>query len=352
VLLVALAGCAGIPEVPPSNGAVDAGPSRAERDRNACIGAAQSALGGDFVVDKRARRVVTRPEGRLLVRYATDDELDFLLDGLVDHLLEACLARRGYQGFPGFLIVPPRGEGWTRDSVKRASSVDIVFTRSAGAADTGHAALVLAGVTEVEMPQLTTDLRNEWNPARFTRVSIDVSPQTWLGADCVRYRIAARDRGVPGLAGEVFTLGVRGIRCLHPDLPGQQPRRVVDLSYSQRFRSGGWQSAIDGEVEPALTSLIWSSVSPTPQILAALRDYVKLLGEVGRSAGAADVVEQMARLQQPSRGIFGIEPAERLRSYAAVLRGYGRQAEAREAEALAAAHLRMNFREYLRQRGR
>jgi len=362
LLLAALAGCAmGIPEVPTPGGAADTGAARAERDRHDCVAAAQTALGRDFVVDRRSRRVVTRPEGRLLVRYSTDDELNALIDGLVDHLLGACLTKKGYEEFFGFLILPPRGEGWTRDISKRGRSVDAVFTKSAGPAGAGHAALALAGVIEVELPvrdrealvrTLIADLRKEWNALRFARVSVDVSEATWLGADCVRYRIAARDRGVPGFEGEVFALGVRGIRCVHPDLPGLQPRQVVDVSYSQRFRGTGWQSAIDAEVEPVLTSLIFTAVNPSAHVLAALREYAALLREVGRSAGAADVLEQVEKLQRPGSGVFAIDPAERLRSYAAVLRGHGREPEAKEAEALAAAYLRTNFRQYLRQRGR
>jgi hypothetical protein len=50
-------------------------------------------------------------------------------------------------------------------------------------------------------------------------------------------------------------------------------------------------------------------------------------------------------------GVFRIDPAERLRSYAAVLRARGREAEARDAETLATAYLRANFKESLRQGG-
>ena len=140
------------------------------------------------------------------------------------------------------------------------------------------------------------------------------------------------------------------MRCVHPDLPGLQPRQVVDVSYSQRFRGSGWQPAIDGEVEPVLTSLIFTPLNPSGRVIAALREYAALLREVGRSVGAADVLEHVEKLQRPGGGAFGIDPAERLGSYAAVLRGQGREAEAKEAETLAAAYLRANFGQYLRQR--
>ncbi|MGH7314022.1 MAG: hypothetical protein ACREJV_12680 [Candidatus Rokuibacteriota bacterium] len=360
-LLAVLAGCAmGVPEMPLSGGAADIGAARAERDRRECVAAAQTALGRDFVVERRARRVVTRPEGRLLVRYSTEDELTALIDGLVDHLLGTCLTRKGYEELFGFFIVPPRGEGWTRNVSKQGRSEDIVFAKSAAAAGAVHTALALAGAIEVELPvkdreavvrNLAADLRKEWEAPRFTLASFDVSEETWLGADCVRYRIAARDRGVPGFEGEAFALGARGIRCVHPDLPGLQPGKVVDVGYSQRFRGGVWQTAMDAEVEPFLTSLIFTSVDPSAHVIAALQRYAALLRELGRSAGAAEVLEQVEKLQRPGGGAVGFAPAQRLGSYAAVLRAQGREGQATEAEALAAAYLRSSFREYLRRRG-
>ncbi|MGH7307969.1 MAG: hypothetical protein ACREK6_04675 [Candidatus Rokuibacteriota bacterium] len=357
VLLAVLAGCAGVPEVPDVDLTATPGPTRAERDRRECLATAQASLGNDFVIETRVRRIVTRPERRVLVTYSNDDELNALLDGLVDHLLGSCLRQRGYEELFGFLLLPPRGEGWAREISRRERGQDVVFTKSATPAGGVHTALALAGVAEAELPgndrdvllqRLTAELRDEWSARRFTRVSVEATPTTWLGADCLRYRVAAHDQEVPKFEGEVFALGVRGLRCVHPHLPALQPRKVVDVAYSQRFRSTSWQPAIDGEVEAMLTSLIFTPVNPSAQVIAALERYAALLREVGRLAGAAEVLDQVERARRSGTGVFRIDPAERLRSYAAVLRGRGREAEAREAEALAAAYLRANFREFLR----
>jgi hypothetical protein len=356
--LVVLAGCAPvIPEMPPAGPA----PSLAERDRRECLAAAQASLGADFIIETRSRRIVTRPERRVLVTYSNDEERNALIDGLVDHLLGACLERKGYEEYFGFLIRPPRGEGWARDITRRERGADVVFTKSGTPGGGVHTALALAGVAEAELPvtggdaltqRLTAELRDEWSARRFSRVSVDVSPTIWLGAECLRYRIAAEDREVPKFEGELFTLGVLGLRCVHPDLPGMSPRKVVDVAYSQRFRGTGWQPVIDAEVEPMLTSLIFTSVSPSAQVVAALLAYADLLREVGRQAGAAEVLDQVEKLRRSGAGVFRIDPAERLRSYAAVLRTRGRETEARDAEALAAAYLRANFKESLRPRGK
>jgi hypothetical protein len=348
----------GAPEVPDAGwAAAEPGAARAERDRDECIAAAQAALGRDFVIERRSRRIVTRPEGRPLVRYSTDDERDALIDGLVDHLLEACLKGKGYEEVVGFLILPPRGERWTREMSRRRPSADVVFTKSAAPATARHTALALAGMSEVELPggdraalvrTLEAGLRDEWSARRFALIGFDVAETTWLGAVCLRYRIAAQDRGVPGFAGEAFTLGVRGLRCVHPDLPGRQPRKVVDVGYSQRFRDGIWQSAIDAEAEPFRASLIFTSADPVSHVIATLEAYAAVLREVGRSAGAAEVLEQVAKLRRPGGGGVGFDAADRLRSYAAVLRTRGREAEAREAEAVAAAYLRTSFKRSLR----
>ncbi|HSF07442.1 MAG TPA: hypothetical protein VLG10_16805 [Methylomirabilota bacterium] len=354
MLVTVLAGCAPtIPEMP----AADPGPTRAERDRRECLAAAQASLGSDFIIETRARRIVTRPERRVLVTYSSDDELNALLDGLVDHLLGSCLRRRGYEELFGFFILPPRGEGWARDLSRRERGEDIVFTKTGTPGGGVHTALALAGVAEAELPvtgrealmqRLGAELRKEWSAQRFGRVNVDASPTSWLGADCLRYRIAAQDTEVPKFEGQVFTLGVWGLRCVHPDLPRLSPRKVVDVAYSQRFRGTGWQPLIDAEVEPMLTSLIFTSVNPASQVIAALQTYAAFLREVGRQAGAAEVLDQVERFRRSGPGVFRVDPAERLRSYAAVLRGRGREAEARDAEALAAAYLRANFKESLR----
>jgi hypothetical protein len=324
------------------------------------VAAAQTALGRDFVVDRRGRRIITRPQGRPLGRYSTEAELTALIDGLVDHLLATCLVSRGYEELFGFLIVPPRGEGWTRNVSRQSRSQDVVFAKSATAPGAVHTALALAGAVDAELPgterealvrHLTAELRREWEAPRFSVAEFDVSEATWLGADCVRYRIVARDRGVPTFEGEPFALGARGVRCIHPHLSGLSPGKVIDIGYSQRFRGGGWQSAIDGEVEPFLTSLIFTARDPTAHVVAALQRYAALLRELGRNAGAAEVLDLVEKFPR-SGGAVRFDPAQRLGSYAAVLRTRGREEQAREAETLAAAYLRASFRQYLKQYNR
>ncbi|HET9488438.1 MAG TPA: hypothetical protein VFR64_01595 [Methylomirabilota bacterium] len=357
-LLAVVGGCVTVPEVP--EGGVESSPVRAERDRRECVAATQTALGRDFVVDRRGRRIVTRPQGRQLVKYSTDEELTALIDGLVDHLLASCLARQGYEELSGFLIVPPRGEGWTRNVSRQGRSQDVVFAKSATAPGAVHTALALAGAVDAELPstdretvvrQLTAGLRREWEAPRFSLAELDISEAAWLGADCVRYRVAARDQGVPGFEGEAFALGARGVRCVHPHLLGVPPARVIDVGYSQRFLGGAWQSAIDSEVEPFLTSLIFVARDPTAHVVAALQRYAALLRELGRKAGAAEVLDLVEKFPR-SGGAVRFDPAQRLGSYAAVLRTRGRQAEARDAETLAAAYLRASFRQYLKQYNR
>jgi hypothetical protein len=346
--------------MPDAGPTTDPGPTRAERDRRECLATAQASLGRDFIIETRARRIVTRPDRRVLVTSSNDDELNALIDGLVDHLLGACLRQRGYDELFGFFLLPPQGEHWARAISRREGGRDVVFTKSGPPEGGAHTALALAGVAEAELPgkdrdallhRLTSELREEWSGRRFTRVSVEASPTTWLGADCLRYRIAAQDREVPKFEGAVFSLGVRGLRCVHPDLPELQPRTVVDVAYSQRFRGTRWQPALDAEVEPVLTSLIFTSVNPSAQVIAALESYAALLRELGRRAGAAEVLDQVEKARRSGVGVFRIDPAERLRSYAAVLRARGREAEARDAETLATAYLRANFKESLRQGG-
>jgi hypothetical protein len=360
LVLVLLGGCAqGVPEIP-ITGPV-ARLSRAQGDRNDCIAAAQASLASGFTIETRARRITTRPRGRVLATFATDEDRNALLDGLVDHLVAACLTKKGYQEFLGFLFLPPRGEGWSRNVSRRGDNVDVVFTKSTGTPDAPHAALALAGLFEVELrdaareagsQKLIAELRDQWSGQRFSRLSVDTTEHTWLGASCIGYRVIAQDRGVPKFEGQAFALGVRGIRCLHPDLATLQPRKVVDLGYSQRFRSGGvWQSAIDPEVEPFLSSLIFVPLDPTTHVIAALQMYATTLRELGRGVGATDVLNQVEALRKSGGATFAVGPAERLQSYAALLRGRGRGEDAAAAEALAAAYLRTGFREHLRQRG-
>ncbi len=359
VLLGAVSGCAqGVPEVP-TEGPV-ARLSRAQRDRNDCIAAARASLASDYIIEPRAHRIVTRSR-RLLVAYSTDADRDALIDGVVDHLLEACLIRKGYQEVAGFLFLPPTGEGWSRSVARREDSVDVVFTKPAGPPEAAHVALALAGLFDVKLQAvgheaatqaLVADLKGQWTADRFSRGSVETTEANWLGADCIGYRVTALDRGVPKFEGQAFALGVRGIRCVHPDWPGLQPRKVVDLGYSQRLRQGGvWQSAIDPEVEPFLSSLIFVPLDPAAPVMAMLHTYAALLRELGRDAGAADVVAQLELIRRPGGAVFAVGPAERLSSYGAVLLGRGREAEAATAKMLAAAYLRTGFRQYLRQRG-
>jgi hypothetical protein len=358
-LLGAVSGCAlGVPEVP-TEGPV-ARLSRAQRDRNDCITAARASLASDYIIETRAHRIVTRSR-RLLVAYATEADRNALIDGIMDHLLEACLSSKGYQEVTGFLFLPPTGEGWSRSIAKRGDSVDVVFTKSVGPPDAAHVALALAGLFDVELrapgreaagQKLVADLEGQWTADRFSRVSVETSEATWLGAECIGYRVTTRDRGVPKFEGQTFALGVRGIRCVHPDFPGLQPRKIVDLGYSQRLRQGGvWQVTIDPEVEPFLSSLIFVPLDPTAPVIATLEAYAALLRGLGREAGAADVLTQVESLRRPGGAVFAVAPAERLNSYVVVLLGRGREAEAATAKTLATAYLRTGFRQYLRQRG-
>jgi hypothetical protein len=71
------------------------------------------------------------------------------------------------------------------------------------------------------------------------------------GAECIRYEEQIEDVGVPRFPGAVFVERQRGVRCLHPRLPG----RVVDLGYSERHLKGQEFLALDAELEPFVESL-------------------------------------------------------------------------------------------------
>ena len=336
--------------------------TQAERDQNYCVASAQTSMARDYVVDSRLKRLVKQPQGWLLATYKTEDELNALIAGLTENLVWSCLTKRGYREFDGFSILPPKGDGWTMDTSSKRVGIPVAFAKTLDNAPAVHQVFAMVSVRDVELRSasredlvrnLTEHLLREWGPPRYSIVSFQASEDTWLGADCVRYSVTAEDRGVPVLPGTPFTFSVRGFRCVHPHLLLLQPRRVLDVVYSQRFLQGHWIAALDSEVEPFLDSLVFTTMDPSPHVIASFLRYATSLREMNRAPEAAEMLARAEKYRdEPLSGSgtrdLGFKPYTILREYAAVLRMQNREMEAKAIDVVATAYYRKNFVHYLR----
>lgn len=260
--------------------------------------------------------------------------------------------------FYGFSILPPSGDNWFIDTRHARRGIPVSFNKRFGAGTSAgaeaHSVVALVTADQVDLPYYSReavlehfrqDMKREWwGEARYKPVSFEGSEDRSLDAVCLRYSVTVEDRGVPGFVGTMFTLSGRGFRCLHP----YDPRLVINVGYSQRFRLGKWIKAFDLEVAPFLKSLEFTPVQLNPYIAKKLEDYAALLRNRNRNAEAAVMKGRVAKLRQAARSKegstdLGFNPSQALKEYAALLRSLNREAEAKEMEALADRRNRNNY---------
>lgn len=172
--------------------------------------------------------------------------------------------------FPGFSILPPRGDNWfIAPSMSLAPNVTYV---AAFAKQTRERTYTIRAAV------LTVDMKDErfGSPTEFLRVveraieeemktsprhrllASRVSLESSLGSNCVVYDQTVEDSGVPQFPGSIFILTMHGFRCAHP----HWPRYVIDVGYSQRVPRGDQTLSVEAEVEPFLKSLMFTPSRP------------------------------------------------------------------------------------------
>lgn len=176
--------------------------------------------------------------------------------------------------FEGFSFLPPQGENWFVFSSERRRQLgpDVIasFQKLNRPLSITHTvnAIVRGGQippTEgrAELPQRIARL-NFVQTERERPISVNVSSDSTLAPDCVRYDGIVEDRGVPRFPGSVFVTEMHGFVCLRPDLLDA----YIEIQYSQRRLQEESPLSLEAEGESFLRSLVFgkspTSASPQP----------------------------------------------------------------------------------------
>lgn len=99
-------------------------------------------------------------------------------------------------------------------------------------------------------------VEEDFKGARFKPIDIKFSLECYQDKDCVRYDFTVEDHGAPSAPGSVLILTAYGFYLFHPD----DPKYIVNISYSQRFPKGDKPLPIEVELEPFFKNLLLTTI--------------------------------------------------------------------------------------------
>lgn len=241
----------------------------------------------------------------------------------------------------GFSVIPPGGKGWQRVIYKPSSKFPIGYAKFVVKDRTNpHTAAVQVEVSfdrrlryhdeTVLFDGLRKNLIRVTNSdPGMTVHSLETELVTYKANRCMRFiMVVNSSRG--------FTIHVRGYKCPHPFIPPQ----ILEISYSQRSRSGAWNADLDGEAQVFLDGVEFTPTVMGPYVGELLRNFIQLLRQ-RRNSVAANLVEgDMNRYdrflkRKDMAGAFGVDFTDHLKGYANMLEEHGRPGHVTEVRLIA-----------------
>lgn len=182
--------------------------------------------------------------------------------------------------FPGFSILPPKGENWfmvgpgayenwafpitfakrLREKIERPAEAEMNFARvktlNFGNVTFRNPAEILRYLAHDIVAQ-DLESQNRANPGLgIKNFQVKASVEKYLGRDCVTYELSYEVHNWRPFPGFVFIMDGKGLLFLHPD----SPTFVIGLEYYQRYLRGEKPYRVEPEVEPFLKSLVFTSL--------------------------------------------------------------------------------------------
>lgn len=176
--------------------------------------------------------------------------------------------------FRGFSIMPPSGQNWY---LTQRDPTSVLFAKML--MDDNNRPIVndtfgLLATTIYSKGGPVANLQafaeeHQRGSDRITTLGTRVSPETRLGAECVRTETIAEERDNAGAPGALLTLTIDGVYCRHP----LSPRSLVHLSYSERRLKSApsrVNTALQDEAEAVLRSVLFVTL-PRAEVPADAR---------------------------------------------------------------------------------
>jgi hypothetical protein len=165
--------------------------------------------------------------------------------------------------FDAFSILPPSGEGWSlmNPAPFRTQIPDllVIFSKTVTPPSRLHTITAtvrggrlpnIAG-SRAEILQQLARVNLAQTEQRYRPVTVNITPDSTLAPDCLRYDGVIEDRGVPGHPDSVFLWDQHGFVCIHPYVP----EGAIDIQYSQRWLQGEQPLPLEAEGESFLKGL-------------------------------------------------------------------------------------------------
>lgn len=188
---------------------------------------------------------------------------------------------------PGLSVLPPKGENWFIRSLPALGNPAVAlvgFVKKlgerppTGATDARlisarvivydlrdpimqapaafESATALADWLKQEAEKLPRGMLTD----RQRLIQQDATPDNSFGATCAQYRRVTELSGWGQFQGSVFILNTRGWFCLHP----HWPQYMIDAGNTQLHLKGEEPVSLETEIEPFLTSPLFTTARPTP----------------------------------------------------------------------------------------